>query len=84
MAERTKWVARGLRAERPGRLVWADIKEFDNPADADNWLCRYVRENGLSITDFTIVRRGEENNGEDHKSRKLGRGFIRMHAFGSA
>lgn len=36
MAERTKWVARGLRAERPGRLVWVDIKEFDNPADADN------------------------------------------------
>ena len=57
MAERTNWVARGLRAERPGRLVWADIKEFDNSADADNWLCGYVRENGLSITDFTIVRR---------------------------
>ena len=57
MAESTKWVARGLRAASPGRLVWADIKEFDNPADADNWLCGYVRENGLSITDFTIVRR---------------------------
>ena len=57
MAKKTTWVARGLKAEKPGRLVWADLKEFSSAADADNWLCGYVRSNGLSITDFTISRR---------------------------
>ena len=40
-----------------GKLVWTDLKAFDNAADADNWLCNYVRANGLSITDFTVSRR---------------------------
>ena len=57
MAKNTTWVARGLRAEKPGKLVWTDLKAFDNAADADNWLCNYVRANGLSITDFTVSRR---------------------------
>ena len=57
MAKKTTWVARGLRAEKPGKRVWTDLKAFDNAADADNWLCNYVRANGLSITDFTVSRR---------------------------
>lgn len=57
MAKKTTWVARGLKAEEPGRLVWTDLKEFDSAAEADNWLCGYVRSNGLSITDFTVSRR---------------------------
>jgi hypothetical protein len=55
--KKTKWIVKALTAERPGKLVWMEIKEFDNPADADNWLCDYVRKNGYSITDFNIVRR---------------------------
>lgn len=35
---------------------WQKIRRFDNPADADNWLCSFVREHGYSITDFNIVR----------------------------
>ena len=57
MAKKTTWVARGLTAEKPGELVWTDLKEFDNPVEADNWLCNYVRNTGFSITDFTISRR---------------------------
>ena len=57
MAKKTTWVARGLKAEKPGRLVWADLKEFNSAAEADNWLCEYVRSNGLSIEDFRVSRR---------------------------
>ena len=57
MTKKTTWVARGLTAEKAGKLVWTDLKEFDNSAEADNWLCSYVRNNGFSITDFTISRR---------------------------
>ncbi len=57
MAKKTTWVARGLTAERPGRLTWTDLKEFDSAAEADDWLCGYVRSHGLNITDFTIARR---------------------------
>ena len=35
---------------------WQKIRRFDNPADADNWLCSFVKEHGYSITDFNIVR----------------------------
>ena len=57
MAKKTTWVVKGLKAEKPGKLVWADLKEFGSAAEADNWLCGYVRSNGLSITDFTISRK---------------------------
>ena len=57
MAKKTTWVARGLRAEKPGKRVWTDLKAFDNAADAATSLCHYVRANGLGITDFTVSRR---------------------------
>jgi hypothetical protein len=50
------WMVKTLTAENPGHLVWKTIKTFTNPADADNWLCDFVRANGYSITDFNIVR----------------------------
>jgi uncharacterized protein YfdQ (DUF2303 family) len=50
------WVVKALAVETPGHLVWKAIKTFTNPAEADNWLCDYVRANGYSITDFNIVR----------------------------
>ena len=50
------WKVKALTAEKPGKLVWTTIREFDSPAKADNWLCNYVRKNGYSITDFNIVR----------------------------
>jgi hypothetical protein len=55
--KKTRWIVKARMAERPGKLVWTEIKAFDNPADADNWLCNYVRTNGYSITDFNIVIR---------------------------
>ena len=53
---KTKWIVKALTAEKPGKLVWKTIKEFDSPAKADDWLCSYVKKNGYSITDFNIVR----------------------------
>lgn len=57
MAKKTMYMVKGLKAVKPGKLVWTVLKEFNNAADADNWLCEYVRSNGLSITDFTISRK---------------------------
>jgi len=33
---------------------WKTIKTFRTAAEADNWLCEYVRRNGYNIEDFTI------------------------------
>jgi hypothetical protein len=52
--KKTTWIVKAYTGYKTG---WQEIKRFDNPADADNWLCRYVRENGYSITDFNIVRK---------------------------
>ena len=46
-----------IKANTGYKTGWQEIKSFNNPADADNWLCSYVKENGYSITDFTIVRK---------------------------
>ncbi|MDE5583505.1 MAG: hypothetical protein K2J08_07350 [Ruminococcus sp.] len=48
------WKVKALTAEKPGKLVWTTIREFSNPADADSWLCSYIKENGLICTDFRI------------------------------
>lgn len=48
------WKVKALTAEKPGKLVWTTIREFSNPADADNWLAGYIKENGLICTDFLI------------------------------
>ena len=48
------WIVKAYTGYKTG---WQEIKRFDNPADADNWLCSYVRANGYSITDFNIVRK---------------------------
>lgn len=53
---KTKWIVKALTAEKPGKLVWKEMKAFDNFAKADKWLCNFVRKNGYSITDFNIVR----------------------------
>ncbi|WP_395013577.1 hypothetical protein [Robinsoniella peoriensis] len=57
MAKKTTWMVKVLTAEEPGRLVWKNFKEFTSPAEADDWLCGYVRRKGYSITDFNIIRR---------------------------
>lgn len=48
------WKVKALRAEKPGKLVWKTIKEFSNPADADNWLAGYIKKNGGLTTDYRI------------------------------
>lgn len=48
------WIVKAYTGYKTG---WQEIKRFDNPADADNWLCSFVKEHGYSITDFNIVRR---------------------------
>ena len=58
--KKTIWVAKARMAEKPGKLVWADLKTFDNPAEADEWLCEYIRSRHLPATDFNLVRREVE------------------------
>ena len=36
---------------------WQEIKRFDNPGDAENWLFKYVKDNGYIFTDFNIIRK---------------------------
>jgi hypothetical protein len=55
--KKNTWAVKALTAEEPGRLVWQEIKTFDNAVAADEWLCNYVRANGYSITDFNLVRK---------------------------
>ena len=57
MKKNTIWMVKALTAEKPGRLVWKDFKAFTSAAEADNWLCGFVKAIGYSITDFNIVRR---------------------------
>ena len=52
--KKTAWIVKAYTGYEKG---WQEIKRFDNPGDADEWLCRHVRENGYSITDFNIVCR---------------------------
>lgn len=54
MAKKTTiWVVRVNR----GLDGWQDMKTFTNAAEADNWLCEFVRRNGYWMNDFNIVRR---------------------------
>lgn len=70
MADKTIWAVRAFGATGETKVTrkngitthtpctgWFDLKIFDNPGEADNWLCYYVRKNGYSITDFTVSRR---------------------------
>ncbi|MCR0459309.1 hypothetical protein MKD03_12205 [[Clostridium] innocuum] len=51
--KRTIWVVRVNR----GLDGWQDMKTFINAAEADNWLCDFVRKNGYWMNDFNLVRR---------------------------
>ena len=51
---KTAWIVKAYTGYKTG---WQEIKRFNNPADADLWLCSYIRENGYSPADFTIVRK---------------------------
>jgi hypothetical protein len=48
------WTVKAYTGYKTG---WREIRNFDNPADADTWLCGYIKENGYSSADFTIVRK---------------------------
>lgn len=55
--KKTTWMVKAYTEGRAGRIGWQDFKAFNSAAEADNWLCNFVRENGYCITDFNIVRR---------------------------
>ena len=48
------WKVKARTVEKPGKLVWKTIKEFDNPADADYWLAGYIKMNDLNYTNYLI------------------------------
>ena len=45
------WIIKAFMGYNNG---WQEIKRFDNPADADEWLTDYIRENNYIASDFTI------------------------------
>ena len=51
---KTAWIVKAYTGYKTG---WQELKRFDNPADADLWLCNYIRENSYSPADFTIIRK---------------------------
>lgn len=48
------WIVKAYTGYKTG---WQELKRFDSPAAADTWLCSYIKENGYSPADFTIVRK---------------------------
>ena len=52
--KKTAWIVKAYTGYKTG---WQEIKRFNNPADADLWLCNYSRENSYSPADFTIIRK---------------------------
>ena len=52
--KKTAWIVKAYTGYITG---WQEIKRFNSPADADLWLCNYIRENGYSPADFTIIRK---------------------------
>ena len=51
--KKTNWVVRVNR----GLDGWQDMKTFTSAAEADTWLCDFVRKNGYWMNDFNLVRR---------------------------
>ena len=39
---KTAWIVKAYTGYKTG---WQEIKRFSSPADADLWLCNYIREN---------------------------------------
>lgn len=33
---------------------WKEIKRFGSAAEADKWLCEYIKKNGYAVSDFTV------------------------------
>ena len=52
--KKATWIVKAYTGYKTG---WQEIKRFDNPGDADTWLCSLIREKGYIPTDFTIVKR---------------------------
>lgn len=68
---KTTWVARaygiigeasttvkdGITTYNPGQRGWFDLKEFTDFEEADNWLCKYIKDNGYYYGDFKVARK---------------------------
>lgn len=52
--KKSVWIVKAYTGYKTG---WQEIKTFDNPGDADAWLCRYIKENGYIPTDFNIIKK---------------------------
>ncbi len=52
--KKATWIVKAYTGYKTG---WQEIRRFDNPGDADAWLCSLIREKGYIPTDFTIVKR---------------------------
>ena len=52
--KKATWIVKAYTGYKTG---WQEIRRFDNPGDADTWLCRLIKEKGYIPTDFTIVKR---------------------------
>lgn len=57
MKNTESWEVKALTYNKPGVGTWETIRTFTNPAEADNWLMNYIRENHLIPTDYTIASR---------------------------
>lgn len=51
---KTVWIVKAFTGYKNG---WQEIKRFDNPMEADTWLCDYIVINNLLPTDYTITRK---------------------------
>lgn len=50
--KKTTWIVKAYTGYKTG---WQEINRFEDPAEADEWLCSYVKVHKYSITDFNIV-----------------------------
>lgn len=46
----------GIRTYTPPKAAWTVIKEFEDFEEAEEWMTKYIRENGFYYGDFKITR----------------------------
>ena len=47
---KTAWIVKAYTGYKTG---WQELKRFENPADADNWLCNYVKRTATALQTST-------------------------------
>lgn len=57
MEDNRIWEAKGFGILENGKTGWYTFKTFEDFAEADDWLCFFVKKHGYYYGDFKISKR---------------------------